>query len=219
MVSFMSDPPRSSKVSLAGTGATKKSLYFVITLLACITLAACLPNVRGVVLFVGDSLMDGACADISRRQLHSNESVLPICNPIVGSELSDNPYWTGRLASIQERIVPDMLFVSLGTNDARNEDFASYDFPAMINTFMGSIDSSVRVYWILPHNTGITNMDVVITAILSAQDSWSNLTVVNFPLEPEHIQADGIHLTDQGNAEWAGRVNEIIDAVIPRESG
>ena len=77
-----------------------------------ILLTACNPEIRGVSLHIGDSIMESAAADIQRRQVREKSAVLSVFNAVAGARIGD-AYWVDRLANIEARVQADIVFVSL----------------------------------------------------------------------------------------------------------
>jgi lysophospholipase L1-like esterase len=196
----------------------------VVVLLLCWLISGCNPTVRGNVLHMGDSLMAGSVIHIQQVETWSTQGVLPMFNAIVTTGLKDNDYWVPRIENISGAVRLDIIFVSLGGNDAMADEFVGAESIAdSIDDLMNAIDPETVVYWIPPHNAVGGSRDIVYDEIVYAAARWQNMNVLDFDewvtysgLEmPQMLRADGIHLSGSGNKAWANMIQTAINIELP----
>ena len=180
---------------------SKKSLIVVFTLL----LAGCNPNANLVIVLMGDSIMENNISRMSHVNLFMrSNSPLLIHNAIGGAPLVLD-YWPGRIASINTYAVPEIIFISLGTNDALAGTTVA-DVAAQIDAIMAAVNLATMVYWIPPHQGVGGDREAVYNSIIIAQ--WPNMAVLDFDLWMQQeglnptamLTSDNIHLSVAGNS-------------------
>jgi lysophospholipase L1-like esterase len=200
------------------------SQQVVVLLLLCWLISGCNPTVRGNVLHMGDSLMANSVIHIQKVETWSNQGVLPMFNAIRTTGLKDNDYWVPRIENISDAVHLDIIFCSLGGNDAMAEEFVGAESIAnSIDNLMNAIDPETVVYWIPPHNAVGGSRDIVYDEIVYAAARWQNMNVLDFDewvidsgLEmPQMLRADGIHLSSSGNKAWANMIQNAITIELP----
>jgi hypothetical protein len=186
----------------------------VILLLALVAVA-CQPQHTAdgtKVLLVGNSLMHGA------RPFMTDELTSrgwdPEIQALSGSNIS---YWMPRFPFLVQGISPNVYVVELGTNDCSFDP--CYPLGPYIDAIMSSIPSSVPVLWLNsqedvpePYNP---NRGYVNDELEAADARWPNMYLVDFSGHfedrPEWHGPDGLHLSDEGNAEFARFVADELE--------
>lgn len=178
--------------------------------------------------------MQESVSEIQLVEVIQRHSALPVFNAIPGSGLKDNSYWIPRLSSIRQNLDFNVVFISLGANDA---SLPSNEFPGasgirdQVHALLASFDIDTRVYWIPPHSRIATSWDIaaqhsiVREAIIDARDSgnWPALNILDFDqwvaLQRKDLkdllETDGVHLNDAGSLEWALMIQSVIEADFP----
>jgi lysophospholipase L1-like esterase len=164
--------------------------------------------------------MANAATHIQKEITGSSQAVIPIFSAYPATQMAHHGWITGRIDSLQNLLTPDLLFVSLGGNDAINENFAGAEMIAtMIDNIIGAINSETRVYWIPPHTSVGGEREAVYQELVLAADRWANMELLEFYPLPEHLKADGIHFTDSGQVAWSKMIRSAANAALPVDGG
>jgi lysophospholipase L1-like esterase len=198
-------------------------------------------DTRAVVLFVGDSNVTLAAANIDWAltwQAHEDNGYVPVMASRVGSAIRTPDclepdgcdtfdYWADKLASLEDKVVPDAIVINLGVNDAGLEGTA---------TSPGYAGYDEKIDWLMERTGDVpvlwTNLpcaleppdiqpgcEVVNDALAQAPERWPNLTLVDWSeragTNPDVILPGDLHLSPAGRALWAELVVEALDAEFP----
>jgi lysophospholipase L1-like esterase len=196
---------------------------------------------RAVVLFAGDSNITLAAAEIDWAltwQEHEDNGYVPVMASRVGATIrtpdclepdgcSSFDYWADKLASIEDRVQPDVIVVNLGVNDAGEEGTATTpgyaDYDAKVDWFM-QLTGDIPVLWTnrpcaLEPPDVQPGCEVVNAALARAPERWANLTVLDWSersgTDREVLAAGDVHLTPAGRTRWTELVVEALDAEFP----
>jgi lysophospholipase L1-like esterase len=160
-------------------------------------------QVRGVVLFVGDSnvtLSAGQIVAATTWQMHFNNGYIPVLASRVGASIrsedclvakgchTDN-YWQIRLRALFKRVHPNAIVNNLGINDTAflgtptTRGYAAYS--AKIDWFMGLLPKGVPVFWTnlpcsIEPRSRLVGCRHVNAALTQATKRWPNLVVINW---------------------------------------
>lgn len=151
------------------------------------------------ILLLGDSLAVGLGDPFSA--IAANNGVAVDVRAVSGKTAV---YWQPYVRELLNTVRPDMLLVSLGTNDAVASNPAPY-VGAIKSICSMAADSGTRLAWIVPPSLP-----------LEPPNRFPSLGAINqaiFDCSPEAIDVsgslqamragDGIHFTGQGYAAWA----------------
>jgi lysophospholipase L1-like esterase len=188
-------------------------------------------NVRGTVLFVGDSnLTLGAGAVVFAAQYldHWDNGYVATfaTRPVAGLRTPDCPstaprcgttnYWSTRLPQVLGRTRPNAVVVNLGVNDTytvgteTSPGYAKYG--TKIDGFMRLLPKGIPIVWTnLPCNIEPSSIrkgcTVVNGALARAPSRWPRLTIAKWGgaanAHPEWIIPDNVHYTPDGYNGWA----------------
>jgi len=160
------------------------------------------------ILLLGDSLAVGLGSPFSA--IAANNGVAVDVHAVSGKTAV---YWQPYVQDLLNSVRPDMMLVSLGTNDATASNPAAY-VEAIKSICSMAKSSGVRLTWILPPPLP-----------LESPDRFPSLEAVNQAIvncSPEVIDVsgslqamragDGIHFTAQGYAAWAKLIWQEIDS-------
>lgn len=201
-------------------------------------------NVRGVVLFVGDSNISLSTSAIDlalTANTHKDNGYVPVLESRIGSSIrtSDclNPtgctttnYWKLKISQTLLRINPNAIVTDLGINDttgngtSTTSGYAGYGLK--IDWFMSLIPRTKPVMWTnLPCTIEppglLKGCQAVNQALSAATVRWSNLWVLNWAeaanSHPTYMLTPGkdVHLSPAGSAAWVRVVLGLLDARFP----
>lgn len=162
--------------------------------------ARCMPGAR--LLLIGDSLAVGMKSEFERLALANG--YVPFVHAVVGT---NTHMWVGWFKKVVEDDRPDLVFVSLGTNDTGFPEATIRDRRGDYSEIVkvGS-DAGARVLWIgLPKLTNkklCPHADLVKELIANSVTDYFESDKLNFP------QPDGIHTSPQGYILWMDAVWE-----------
>jgi len=146
------------------------------------------------VTIVGDSLAVGLTPRLS--DLASGSGRTLTSHAVVGTRVT---YWTPQIDQILSEDRPDLLLVSLGTNDAMLPN--TKEFEQGVDQLLASAKrAGVKVLWILPPTMPerVALQDAVRAVVRAKADHYFDSTTLDIPRG-----GDGIHPTPQGAALWA----------------
>jgi lysophospholipase L1-like esterase len=191
-----------------------KTLYIS---LLCMVLTGCYdPSIDTVIVRLGDSIMEQNTRVQFQAELLQDRAPMTINNAIGGTTFSipeQNEYWVQRIRNINALVVPDLMFISLGTNDAVGANGKIYkgaEYTAScIDNLMQAVNPSTEVYWMPPHKDVGGWRDQVYADIVLAAERWPNLTIMDFDdwvasqgLDKRNMwksESDPIHFSPAGN--------------------
>ncbi|MGQ0832923.1 MAG: SGNH/GDSL hydrolase family protein [Microthrixaceae bacterium] len=195
-------------------------------------------EVRGVVLFAGDSNVTLAATNIVNVltwRTHTDNGYVPVVAGRVNASIrtydcatrsgcTTTDYWPTKLGNIFDRANPDAVVVNLGINDALgpgSETTPGYSkYPEKIDYLMRSMGGRPVLWTNLPCNlepeAWRQGCAAINRALASASSRWPNLTVLDWSSRakdhPEYMNAGDVHLTSTGHAAWANFVVQALDA-------
>jgi hypothetical protein len=196
----------------------------------------CKPEVTKGLLFVNDSVTNGAAEEIITRfnakkeadpegryapNFGSSEPGAGLLSiPFLPPERVDE-WWTTHLASVLQHVNPEVVIVELGYNDcgqlaAAVDPAATY--AAAIDRFMGNLPPDKPVHWVTMQDAqNLSTCDETVNAALNdAVARWTNLSIFDFGAfmvgHPEWTN-DGIHLSGLGQFAYAGFLQGELDAI------
>ena len=129
--------------------------------------------------------------------------------------------WNQRLPELFGEVHPDVVIVELGTND---RNVSHDDVARSIDVLMEPLQSVPRVVWANVQRGFLTaeSAETVNDELLKATVRWPNLEVLDmgghFEHHPEWL-ADGLHLNEEGKAEFGRLVVHALDAPPSRVGG
>ncbi|NBW09559.1 MAG: SGNH/GDSL hydrolase family protein [Caulobacteraceae bacterium] len=148
------------------------------------------------VLLIGDSLSVGMSDEFKRVTMA--DGYIPIVHAVVGSNTHQWLQWSKRDFDIYR---PDLVVVSLGTNDASfQESFARTRLDEYCLFLEDAASRGIKVVWIGPpklRNHKVTPSEAVVRkAIQGCIPNYYDSQALNIP------QPDDIHTTPQGYKLW-----------------
>lgn len=183
------------------------------------------PEGAGVVL-LGDSIMYSALDELADELPGSTIDAVPGRTMVVPAVTDAGLPRVAELAGAK----PERWVVELGTNDAFvNSGRSEADLVADVDTLLAAIDATALdgqacVWWVLPHlappvtDISIERARFVATTARQALAGRSCGGPIDWPevaaTFPDALDADGIHLTPDGQALFAAMV---ADAVAARQ--
>jgi lysophospholipase L1-like esterase len=203
--------------------------------LALVAASGCEPTVTREVLFIADSVtlqatpsivsafnQVGADADTGRYAPNFGSVILGQGLAVVPhvSTSDVKAWWSQHLDSLIERTKPDVIVVALGYNDCNN----LVGYGSRIDAFMDHIPGSIPVHWLtVTDPKRRTTCDTTINnALTSAVTRNANLSLLPFATfanaHPSWISSDGVHLTPEGQQEYADWLLRRLDALYPEGS-
>jgi len=145
-------------------------------------------------LLIGDSLAVGMSQEFTNLSKKSN--LIPKIYAKNGTTIS---YWLPKIDQILEKENPQIVYISLGTNDALGYDL---NFNTKIDQFVQVLEKrNIKYIWILPPNISIHK----IPKINVTRDLIKKRILVFYESNLYHTppMGDGIHMSNQGYIEMA----------------
>lgn len=163
------------------------------------------------ILLVGDSLAVGLAPTF--KALATQDGYVPTASAVSGTTIS---YWAGKLPALLAKEQPQLVLVSLGTNDSVGSVFASEGGAlAAIVKMVG--DAGALLVWIgppeLPRNTNLTGQDQVRAGIQAESPWYFDSQTVDLPLS-QRDAAQRIHPSASGYAKWMSALWAWLQAQI-----
>ncbi len=200
-------------------------------------------STRGVVLFVGDSNVTLAAQSIDwdfTWNTHSDNGYIPVMASRVGASIrtydcldptgcTTTNYWQTKLATLANKVVPDVIVNDLGINDTDQAGALTtpgyLHYAQKIDWFMALTGDRPVLWTNLPCSleplARVAACNLVNFQLDSAASRWSSLTVLNWNLasggHTEYMASPGtdIHYSSAGFDAWANYVLGALDRRFP----
>ena len=209
------------------------------TVIVAALLVGCRPNVRGVILMIGDSnLVQAATATTNTIETLDNGYV-PVfaataaatirysdCTKSVHCTTFD--FWKIRLGQLLKKVQPDGVVIELGLRDSGapgtdgGPGYTGYD--AKLDYMMQLLPAGVPVWWTtLPCDIEPTieqeGCRAIDRALQAAPARWPNLTIIAWAgtanAHPEYMNPADDHLSPVGLERWADAVLNALSHHFP----
>jgi hypothetical protein len=191
----------------------------------------CEPSISKEILLVGDSVTSESSGAIVQSFNHVGDGAEPgryapnFGSVVWGQGLAYVPwveedrvddYWYTHLNSLMAHTHPEVIVVELGYNDCDN----LVGYGRRIDGFMNRIPDSVPVHWLtMADPKDRTTCDTVINTELELaavrHGNLSLLPYATFMNKHPDWTRDGIHLTAEGQRQYAAWLHDQLDARYP----
>ena len=197
----------------------------VLVSLALLAACACNPDLGRVVWLVGDSISTRMLEELHFKAAGRDKGdlVVPVASIPCSALGRDLSYFTRRIESVRERLEPDAVVISLGTNDVgEGEDNPIYAWPhidtpeelqAALDALLGSLPD-VPVLWIVPASplSPTERLAYFRAQLEAAQQRWPKLHLLE-QSQAWFADGDGVHHSPVGEGEAAKALVAALDAL------
>jgi lysophospholipase L1-like esterase len=131
----------------------------------------------------------------------------------------DGYYWPERIASIREKLAPEVVVIQLGTNDRFHADCVADYGAQAIDPIMQALPG-VPVLWLDVREDLGPEATAINEQLHAATARWPNLEILPYSAHFSNHPGweDGVHLTDKGQAEYARWLIAALDERVPEPS-